>query len=92
MMETEFHPKEGDPMSEQNQSPHNVHRRADSTPRPRKSPRRPKWVKNKLTYQIWRNWPLIRFVLVCVILLSILCGMVSCAVGATSVVAWLQRE
>ena len=29
------------------------------TPRRRK-PRRPKWVTNKFTYTIWRNWPLIR--------------------------------
>ena len=60
-------------MSEQNQ-----------TPRRRRKPRRPKWVKNKFTYLIWRNWPLIRFVLICLILLSILLGMVSCAVGAIS--------
>ena len=60
-------------MSEQNQT--NPRRR-------RRGPRRPKWVKNKFTYQLWRNWPLIRFVLICLILLSILFGLVSCAVSA----------
>ena len=48
----------------------------------RRKPRRPKWVKNKFTYTIWRNWPLIRFVLICMILLSMLFTMVSCAVIA----------
>jgi len=54
-----------------------------STPR-RRRPRRPKWVKNKFTYQLWRNWPLIRFALICILLLSIAFGMVKCTVGAVS--------
>ena len=33
------------------------------TVRRRRKPKRPKWVKNKFTYQLWRNWPLIRFAL-----------------------------
>ena len=51
-------------------------------PRRRRKPRRPKWVTNKITYIIWRNWPLIRFVLICALLLIMLCSMVRCAVGA----------
>ena len=61
-------------MNEQNQP--------NPTRRRRRRPRRPKWANNKFTYQLWRNWPLIRFILICVILLGILCGMISCAVNA----------
>ena len=60
-------------MSEQNQP--------NPTPRRRK-PRRPKWVKNKFTYQLWRNWPLIRFVLLCILVAAILFGLGKCAVSA----------
>ena len=49
------------------------------TPRRRK-PRRPKWVTNKFTYTIWRNWPLIRLILICLLLLSLVFGMVRCTV------------
>ena len=62
-------------MSEIEQNP-------NPAPRRRRKPRRPKWVKNKFTYQLWRNWPLIRFVLLCLVVVAILCGMVKCAVGA----------
>ncbi len=51
-------------------------------PRRRRKPRRPAWVKNKLTYTLWRNWPLIRFVLICLLLFSLVFGAVSCAVRA----------
>ena len=50
--------------------------------RRRRKPRRPKWVKNQLTYTLWRNWPMIRFVLICVVLAGILFGMVRCTAGA----------
>jgi hypothetical protein len=50
-------------------------------PRRRRKPRRPKWVKNKFTYQLWRNWPLIRFVLLCLVALSLVIGMAKCTVG-----------
>ena len=60
-------------MPEQNPNP---------APRRRRKPRRPKWVKNKLTYTLWRNWPLIRFVLLCLLLLTILIGLGKCAVSA----------
>ena len=53
-----------------------------SAPRRRKKPRRPKWVKNKFTYQLWRNWPLIRFVLLCLLALMLLVSAVSCAASA----------
>ena len=56
--------------------------RTTPAPRRRRKPRRPKWVRNKFTYQIWRNWPLIRFVLLCLLVLVILCSMVRCAVSA----------
>ena len=49
--------------------------------RRRRKPRRPKWVKNKFTYQLWRNWPLIRFVLLCLVALSLVIGMAKCTVG-----------
>ena len=62
-------------MSEIEQNP-------NPAPRRRRKTRRPKWVKNKFTYQLWRNWPLIRFVLLCLVVVAILCGMVKCAVGA----------
>ena len=52
------------------------------TPRRRRKPRRPKWVKNNFTYQLWRNWPLIRLALIAVLVLSILIGMISCSVKA----------
>ena len=51
-------------------------------PRRRRKPRRPKWVKNKFTYQLWRNWPLIRFVLLCLLALIIAISAVSCAAKA----------
>ena len=54
-----------------------------TTPTPRRrKPRKPKWVKNKFTYQLWRNWPLIRFVLLCILVLAILFGVGKCAVSA----------
>ncbi len=53
-------------------------------PRRRKKKRPPKWVKNKFTYQLWRNWPLIRFVLICLLLLSMLIGMVRCSFKAVA--------
>ena len=52
------------------------------TPRRRRKPRRPKWVKNKFTYQLWRNWPLIRFALIILLVASILIGTISCSVKA----------
>ena len=52
---------------------------AQNTPnqpqRRRRRPRRPAWVKNKFTYQLWRNWPMIRFVLICILVLVILFGL-----------------
>ena len=50
----------------------------------RRRPRRPKWANTPLTYAIWRNWPLIRFVLICALLLVLAFSMVKCAVGAVS--------
>ena len=61
-------------MSEQNQ-PNPVRRR-------RRKPRRPKWVTNRFTYTLWRNWPLIRFVLLCILVLAILFSLGKCAVSA----------
>ncbi len=63
-------------MSEQRKSIHPPHRR--------RRRRRPRWVTNRLTYQLWRNWPLIRFVLICILLLAILFGLARCAVSAVS--------
>ena len=60
-------------MPEQNPNP---------APRRRRKPRRPKWVTNKFTYQLWRNWPLIRFVLLCLLALTLLISAVSCSVRA----------
>ena len=61
---------------------------AQNTPnqpqRRRRRPRRPAWVKNKFTYQLWRNWPMIRFVLLCILVLAILFGLGKCAVSAIS--------
>ncbi len=61
---------------------------AQNTPnqpqRRRRRPRRPAWVKNKFTYQLWRNWPMIRFVLLCILVLAILFGLGKCAVSAVS--------
>lgn len=54
------------------------------TPPRRRRKRRPKWVKSKFTYFLWRNWPLIRFSLICILLVAMLFGMVRCAVGAIS--------
>ena len=50
--------------------------------RRRRKPRRPKWVTNKFTYTLWRNWPLIRFVLVCLLLLSLALSLVTCSARA----------
>ena len=61
-------------MSEQN--------RPNPAPRRRRKPQRPKWVTNKFTYQLWRNWPLIRFVLLCLLALTLLISAVSCTVSA----------
>lgn len=52
--------------------------------RRRRKPRRPKWVKNQLTYTLWRNWPMIRFVLICIVLLSIVFGLVRCTANAVA--------
>ena len=52
------------------------------TPRRRRKPRRPKWVKNNFTYQLWRNWPLIRLALIAVLVLVLLVSMISCSVKA----------
>ena len=52
------------------------------TPRRRRKPRRPRWVKNNFTYQLWRNWPLIRLALILLVVLSLLIGTVSCSVKA----------
>ena len=52
------------------------------TPRRRRKLKRPKWVTNKFTYQLWRNWPLIRFVLLCILVAAILFGLGRCAVSA----------
>lgn len=52
--------------------------------RRRRKQRRPKWVTNKLTYTIWRNWPMIRFVLICLVILAIAFGMVRCTVSAVA--------
>ena len=54
------------------------------TPPRRRRKRRPKWVKSKFTYFLWRNWPLIRFSLICILLMAMVFGMVRCAVGAIS--------
>ena len=50
--------------------------------RRRRKPRRPKWVTNQFTYTLWRNWPLIRFVLVCLLLLSLALSLVTCSARA----------
>ena len=50
--------------------------------RRRRKPRRPKWAKNKFLYQLWRNWPLIRFALLCLLILTLLLSAVSCTVSA----------
>ena len=47
----------------------------------RRKPRRPKWVTNNFTYQLWRNWPLIRFVLLCILALALLLSLGRCAIG-----------
>lgn len=54
------------------------------TPRRRRKLKRPKWVTNKFTYQLWRNWPMIRFVLLCILVLAMLFGLGKCAVSAVS--------
>ena len=66
-------------MSELEQTPQN---QPTPTPRRRRKPRRPKWVKNKFTYQLWRNWPLIRLALIGIVVLSILGSLISCSVKA----------
>ena len=60
----------------------NEQNRPNPARRRRRKPRRPKWVKNKLTYTLWRNWPLIRFVILCLLALTLLCSAVSCTVSA----------
>ena len=62
-------------MSEQNRPVRPAQRR-------RRKPKRPKWANNKITYQIWRNWPLIRFILLCLLALIIAISAVSCAAKA----------
>ncbi len=59
-------------MNEPNQAPR----------RRRRKPRRPAWAKNPVLYQLWRNWPLIRFLLICILLLVLAIGLVRCTVGA----------
>ena len=65
-------------MSETQQTPQNP----NPAPRRRRKPRRPKWVKNKFTYQLWRNWPLIRLALIVLLVLTILISLISCSVKA----------
>ena len=60
----------------------NEQNRPNPARRRRRKPRRPKWVKNNFTYQLWRNWPLIRFVILCLLALTLLCSAVSCTVSA----------
>ena len=65
-------------MSEMQHTPQNP----NPAPRRRRKPRRPKWVKNNFTYQLWRNWPLIRLALIALLVLTILISMISCSVKA----------
>ncbi len=60
--------------------------RDPAQPRRRRSGgrRRPKWVTNKLTYNIWRNWPMIRFVLLCLLALAMVLGLGKCAISAVA--------
>ena len=60
----------------------NEQNRPNPARRRRRKPRRPKWVKNNFTYQLWRNWPLIRFVILCLLALTLALSAVSCTVNA----------
>ncbi|MBR7179540.1 MAG: polysaccharide deacetylase [Oscillospiraceae bacterium] len=43
-----------------------------------------------MTYTLWRNWPLIRFVLICLVLAAILFGMVRCT--ASAVMGFFEKD
>ncbi len=52
--------------------------------RRRRGPRRPKWANTPFLYSLWRNWPLIRFLLICAVALVLLFGAVRWTVNAVT--------